>query len=120
MMEVQIPFLDEFTDALLGGRKTMTCRTKAYGKRGDYFKLCGAMFVIMSVEKINLGYVADKHYKEEGCTSRADFIRIWNKIHRRKRFDPLTTVYVHDFFKVLPTEPNTALVKIKEREKQNG
>lgn len=100
MMEIQIPFLDEFKSVLLGGKKTLTCRTKVYGKRGDYFKIDDAMFVITGVDKIDLGYIAERSYLAEGCNSTEAFINVWNKIHRRKKYDPATMVYAHEFFKL--------------------
>jgi len=97
--KVKIPFKKWFDDVLLDGSKTWTSRTKKYGESNDTFEVFGQEFILEKVFKMNLGEVASYHYKEEGCRSREQFIKIWRKIHPRKGFDPTQEVWVHQFRK---------------------
>ena len=100
-MQVFIPFLDQFKPKLLDGSKTMTSRNKKYGHPEDTFYIGDAMFSILEVKKVTLGYVAFNCYKAEGCDSVDEFIEIWNKIHPRKTYHHDTDVFLHEFKRVL-------------------
>lgn len=100
-MTVKIPFRDGFKDVMLNGTKTMTCRSKAYGKAEDTFEAFGTKFVIIEVKKMKLGIVAFDHYKDEGCKSSDEFIEIWNEIHPWKGFQAETMVFAHRFERVI-------------------
>ena len=92
-----IPFRESFREALLSGRKTATSRTSQYGEQGRQFQAFGVLFEFTFVERRLLAEIASHHYKAEGCASPDEFIRVWNEIHPRKRFDPLTVVWYHEF-----------------------
>lgn len=93
-MKVKVPFMPQFRDALLDGKKLMTCRTKPLGKKGDTFEAFGEEFVIELVRKITLKEVA-KHYRLEGLRSPEEFEQLWAKLHPRKGFVPDQEVYAH-------------------------
>jgi hypothetical protein len=101
-MKIFIPFKEHFEEAMLSGRKTWTTRSKKHGKSGDIFEIFGAKFQIIDVEQMRLGQILD-HYKQEGCKSPEEFIRIWNTIHPKKGFNPFDVYWVH-FFKLLGVE----------------
>jgi len=95
-MKVKIPFKPRFKEPMLNGTKTWTSRTKCYGKVGDTFEAFGYEFEIRKVTRRHLEWVAD-HWKEEGFTSKLEFIQFWIKLHARKGFLPIQLVYVHIF-----------------------
>ena len=97
---VSIPFRPAFKEALLSGVKTCTARTSKKGKPGDLFTAFGAVFQLMSVERVPLHEVADFWY-QEGCTDRNHFIAVWNEIHPRVGYRPKQLVYLHQFRKVM-------------------
>lgn len=99
-MKVKIPFKEQFRQAMLSGRKTMTSRTKRYGEVEDTFDAFGATFQITDVMRCSLMLVANEYYLDEGCDSSEDFVKIWEKIHPRRGFDPNQGVYVHTFEKM--------------------
>ena len=98
-MKVHIPFLKQFREPMLTGKKTMTSRMKRYGKKGDTFEAFGSTFVILGVSKVPLGDVVYLHYEEEGFTQRKDLIQCWEKLHPRKGYVPQQEVWVHTFHK---------------------
>lgn len=97
MTELEIPFMERFREAMLDSRKTVTSRTKQYGKRGDQFEAFGAPFVILDVMRMPLWEVRDKWFKWEGVDSPEEFERVWAEIHPKKGFDPKQVVYLHRF-----------------------
>ena len=97
---VAINFLERFRDSMLNNVKTSTTRMKPMGHVGDRFMAFGAEFEILSVEHVHLGDVADILWKEEGATSRDEFIEIWKSIHPRKGFDPKRRAWLHHFRRV--------------------
>lgn len=97
-MNVKIPFKERFREAMLDGTKTWTSRTKRYGKKDDVFPAFGCDFLIEKDPfEMMLEEIASFHYKEEGCSSRDEFIAVWRKIHPRKGFVPDQIVWVHQF-----------------------
>lgn len=98
-MKATIPFQQRFKIPLIHGTKTWTSRTKRYGKPGDTFEVFDHTFLIEKVERRTLEDVAN-HWKEEGCSCWADFVDVWNSIHRRKGFNPWQRVYVHVFRRI--------------------
>jgi len=98
-VKVQIPFRPEFREVMLNGIKTMTSRTKPFGKEGDTFPAFGAEFRLKYVFRELLRYSA-VNWEMEGAKSKEDFIRIWNEIHPRKGFDPFQSVWVNIFEKI--------------------
>ncbi len=97
MTAVHIPFLPRFQEPLLSGVKTCTTRTSRLGLPGDEFVAFGAWFLIRSVEKVELGDVANNLFEQEGVSSSNDFITIWLELHRS--FIPTTRVWLHRFEK---------------------
>lgn len=95
MKQVYIPFLPEFKDAILGGRKFVTTRSKKYGDVGDVFTIFGETFILTSIFKRPLDSVATLLYEAEGFNSRAEFIECWEKIHPRVGFVPNREYWVH-------------------------
>lgn len=101
MVEVKIPFRQEFRDVMLSGEKTMTSRTKRYGNMGDTFKIFGVTFQLTKQPwKMYLGVVAYLFYTKEGLDSEDEFIAVWNEIHPRKGFDPEQQVWAHTFKRI--------------------
>lgn len=93
-----LPFLPEFHEKVLDGRKTATARSKPYGKPGD--KLQGPRGSILVLEAVNeapLGVVAGECFGYEGLSSPTEFVAIWNRIHPRKTYKPGTMVFLHRF-----------------------
>ena len=95
--EIKIPFKDEFRKSILSGKKTMTTRTKPYGTKWDFFSVFGANFYLASVEIVYLSYVAARCFEKEGFGSRNEFIKYWEKLHPRKKYDGSQKVYLHKF-----------------------
>lgn len=93
----EIPFNKYFESSICNGVKTATSRTKRYGYTGDSFKAFGRCFVLTSVDKRQLGEIANHHFEEEGFNSSQEFIDFWNKLHPRKRFQVGQYIYFHKF-----------------------
>lgn len=101
-MIVKVAFLDRFKDALLDGRKTMTCRTYRLGKEGDTFTAFGATFIIETVVRTRLGDMP-MHYDVEGVSSPEEFRKLWAQLHSRKGFVPDQMVYAHRIRRIAQT-----------------
>lgn len=99
-MRVSIPFLPEFEERMLDGRKTWTTRSRAYGEPGDTFVAYGAPFALVAVFKLSLGVVAAHGHKREGFQSAAEFIECWNRLHPRHPYTPSDVKVVHSFARV--------------------
>lgn len=99
-MRINIPFLPEFEEAMLEGRKTSTSRTKRFGNVNDTFKAFGAYFRITSVSEASLDVVAYEYYQDEGFNTPDAFIECWTKIHPQKGFVPDQLVHFHSFKKI--------------------
>lgn len=94
---IEIPFLDEWEQSMLLGRKIMTSRNKKYGDEGDVFEAFGSQFELLEVKRRKLREVAFIHYDAEGCADPEHFIEIWNKLHPRKGYQPEQLVWSHLF-----------------------
>lgn len=97
-----MPFLDEFKERLLVGRKTATTRSKRYGKPGDLFTAFGATFRLKRVSPLSLNDIAGIYYWEEGFEHPHDFIEVWKHIHPRKGWTPDEMRFLHEFERVTP------------------
>ena len=97
--QVIIPFQPHWQHKMLAGLKTCTSRRKKHGNKGDTFRHFGASFVILTVEKYYLSVIAEYLYKEEGCDSPNEFIKIWTELHPIKGWVPDQKVFVHFFRK---------------------
>ena len=102
MRLIHIPFLDVWRAPMLGGTKTHTCRSKKYGEPGDRFRQFGALFELVSVEKLSLEIVRDGYWQEEGCRSPEHFVEVWESLHPGRGFVPSDQRWLHGF-KVVPT-----------------
>jgi len=94
---VTIPFKDRFAGPMLNGKKTMTTRTRKYGKSGDVFHAFGGEFKIIGITRVRLWFVAEKFFEQEGVSSQQGFKRVWAEILPRRGFDPDQKVYLHRF-----------------------
>ncbi len=99
MAEINIPFQEQFSEAMLTGRKTVTSRFKRYGNVGDKFSVFGARFWLIRVTRTDLVYVAEEWYREEGFQSTDEFYLAWKKIHPRRNILS-SRVWVHEFERV--------------------
>jgi hypothetical protein len=98
--KVVIPFSDLMAILAKKGIKTATSRNRRYGTDGDWFYIGDIKFDILSVTEMSLHDVAYKHYMEEGFNTPESFIKYWNMLHPRKRYDPEQIVQFHKFKKV--------------------
>ena len=94
---INIPFMPEWEQLMLTGKKSATSRTKRYGYPDDYFEAFGRQFILTEVYRIPLSHVAYYYYLDEGCNSDFEFKKIWERLHPRKGFDPEQKVYFHRF-----------------------
>lgn len=95
-----LPFLERFRDPILSGLKTVTTRSKAYGKAGDVLDTPFGRVRLVKVERRALAYVRDALWREEGVSSPVEFERIWNEIHTGRGFREDDVRYVHHFQKL--------------------
>lgn len=107
---IKIPFLPEWKELLLTGRKTHTCRSKSYGKPGDQFEAFGQVFELVSIEQKTLDAVRDNYWQQEGCNSPAEFVEVWNRIHPTRGFIGSNVRWLHEF-KLVRAFPG---VKVRE------
>jgi len=99
-MKVNIPFLPEFEEAMLSGRKRATSRTRKFGNVGDTFSVFGATFTITAVNHLTLECVSDCFWRKEGASSPAHFIAIWRRIHPQRGWQPTKVIYLHQFERI--------------------
>lgn len=103
---IEIPFTREMRAAVLSGKRSMTCRFRRYGFRGDYFELREGLlgpkvrrFVLSAVNEVPLGDVATVHDATEGHPSSEEFLRAWQKAYPG-RSDEGRMVWAHTFEEV--------------------
>ena len=94
---IELPFMPEFKDRMLSGRKTATTRTRKFGEAGEHFAAFGVEFVFTSVVRVYLQDVVSTSYKVEGFNSQPEFIECWKKIHPWKGYLPEQKVWYHQF-----------------------
>lgn len=99
MSYFSMKFRPDFKEPLLAGIKTCTSRTKRMCNPGDRFIAFGAEFEVLEIKDVSL-YEVSLLWKEEGCTSQAHFIEMWNAIHPTRRYDEDQRVYLHTFKRV--------------------
>ena len=97
--EIKVPFLPEFKEPMLSGKKKATTRPKRYGQPGDWFIAFGKTFVLTWVYQTMLESVAYHFFFEDGFDSTKEFIHCWNRLQPRIKFwrNPERTVYLHRF-----------------------
>lgn len=96
----RIPFRAQFRESLLADLKVYTARPQAMGVPGQMFVAFGTRFMLTEVEPIELSYVCEELYKQEGFKSPEEFVETWEKIHPYKGYTPTQIVYLHKFFRV--------------------
>ena len=99
-MIVQIQFRGQFKEAMLDGRKTMTCRTKRYGEVGDWFSAFDHDFSLTHVMRMQLGHVISDCFVQEGCSTPQELIEIWDQIHKKIGVVPEQIVWAHCFVRI--------------------
>ena len=92
-----LPFQAEFEEAIRSGRKTMTTRTRRYGRVGDILDTPFGPVGLVSLIPVNLAVVRDHYWRQEGLESPEDFAATWKRLHPRKGFDPDQRVWLHEF-----------------------
>ncbi len=94
-----IPFMREFHEHITVRRKTMTCRTRPYGKPGDILQVAGTRILIklISVTQVELGDVARSYYRQEGCESPMEFRETWAHLHPGRGYSDHQKVWLHEF-----------------------
>jgi len=98
--EISIPFREDFKDKMLDGTKCKTTRSKKYGESGDIFKIFGATFQLVDVEKKPLGRIFLWDYEDEGFETMAEFIQVWKEIHPKAEIDIEKKFYLHSFKRI--------------------
>ncbi len=101
---IHIPFHSQMIEEILSGRKTITTRSKKYGKVGDSFYADDNRFKcdIIDIIKLPLQEICDKYYKEEGFVNPQDFKNFWLTIHRK--WTPQKKFYLHKFATPIATK----------------
>jgi hypothetical protein len=99
MTQITIPFKERFREPMLNNVKILTSRTKCYGQIGDWFNAFGSTFVLTSVVNRHFDFIVE-HWKEEGCSSRVDFLAVWKEIHPRKALNMQDMFWTHGFQQV--------------------
>jgi len=94
---ITIPFMAEFEERMLTGKKTATTRNKKYGNGGDLFSAFNHTFQLTKVYKVYLQDVCATAYEKEGFNSQPEFIECWKKLHPRKGYVPDQEVWFHEF-----------------------
>lgn len=97
-----LPFMAQFRGPILAGVKTVTTRSKAYGKPGDVLDTPFGPVRLVKVEQAYLKYVRDHLWREEGVESPEAFVTIWNAIHPTRGFRDDDVRFVHQF-EVMPS-----------------
>ena len=100
MKQIKIPFLGEFRDRLLSGRKTLTSRTSKYGEPDDWFDIFGARFQLIQVFEATLQQVCIMGWYSEGLDNCGEFVGVWNRLHPKVGYKPEQTVFVHYFQRI--------------------
>ena len=80
---------------------------------GDWFNAFDATFVLIKVEKHMFQWIANLHWKDEGCSNYEDFIGVWKQIHPRKIVKDKDEFWVH-IFQNVSRKPLNPWVKIKD------
>jgi len=94
---IVIPFMPEFEERMLTGKKTATTRPKKYGTSGDLFSAFNHTFQLTKVTKVYLQDVCSTAYEREGFDSQPEFIEYWKQLHPRKGYVPEQLVWFHEF-----------------------
>jgi hypothetical protein len=103
--EEELYFDEEWAEPMLRGRKTCETMTEKYPRKT--FWAFGDEYSIIKAERMLLGDVSEKWFREHGCYSPKEFREVW-KVEHGGVFDPDQKVWVHHFkkaFEVPQGEP---------------
>jgi hypothetical protein len=89
-------FDEEWREPMMRGRKTCEARLYRYNRRT--FWAFGDEYIVAKSERLKLGDIAEKWFKEHGCYSSRDFREVWKQAHGAP-FDPEQRVWLHHFKK---------------------
>ena len=97
-------FDEEWEVPMIHGQKTCEASTKEYP--GNNFEAFGHEFVITKVERLPLGEISQKRFKQHGHFSPREFQEIWKQRHKGI-FNPEQIVWLHHFKRGFepPAEP---------------
>ena len=109
-MKIEIPFSAEMARTVLENRKFCTSRNKKYGQVGDTFEVedqgpwipAFGGFEIVAIVKRPLWFVACCYHLAEGFDNQGGFVKMWEKLHPKKGWEPEKEVWVHWFIRVAP------------------
>lgn len=97
-MNTMLPFRPDMETSVLRREKTMTSRTKRYGRPGDVLDLpCGRKVRLLAVWKEMLAVVADVYHVQEGFATPEAFRAAWAEIHPGRGWTPDLWVWCHRF-----------------------
>jgi len=97
--KIVLPFLPDFEQSMLTGKKTATTRPRRFGRAGDWFPAFGKTFVLTEVYRTPLTRIIYFLYQEEGFNSPQELIACWNRLHPDIKYEDQRDrpVYVHQF-----------------------
>jgi len=97
-------FDEEWEEPMIHGQKTCEASVEEY--TGSFFKAFGHEFFITKVERISLGEISQRWFKQLGHFSPREFQEIWKQRYK-EGFDPEQLVWLHHFKRGFepPVEP---------------
>jgi hypothetical protein len=99
MSDINIPFNTATLRQLVAGQITAIARYKPYGRPGDTFAVNDAIYALLHVEKVSLGFVSEHMYKATGHATSREFREAWVTANRKDCFYPNEIVFLHTFYK---------------------
>lgn len=98
-----LPFHNEMKKAIVEGRKKKTTRYDVYWVDHDMFyyeddknNTWEVHFKVSDINQCRLAEAVDLFWEQEGFNSKEEMIELWKKLHPRRGYRALDTVYVHD------------------------
>jgi sRNA-binding carbon storage regulator CsrA len=95
--QIFIPFHKQMRKAVFDGIKSMTSRSKCYGRPGDTFPVDDREYILEWVLPFRQGFIARFLYRQEGFNSPEEFMAFLPVIHHGHPFDPHKIVFLHKF-----------------------
>ena len=93
----RLPFRPEIEEPIRSGQKTMTTRTRRYGRLGDTLDTPFGPVRLTGLLYRPLANVRDNFWRAEGVGSAEEFVETWVRLHPRKGFVPEQLVWLHEF-----------------------
>ena len=103
MTKIILPFNKWSRQKLALKLKQCTTRTHRAGKAGDNFFVGMTEFILTAVMETTLAIVARDFYKEEGCDSPEEFMKVWCELHPINKWKPEQRVFLHWFAELRTT-----------------